>query len=444
MTYITKPINHHPRLETNKLGLTRRDYEGAVSTLCAGCGHDSISAAIVEACFQLSIEAYRVAKLSGIGCSSKAPAYFLNQSHGFNSVHGRMPSVATGANAANRDLTYIGISGDGDSLSIGMGQFAHVIRRNLDMTYIIENNGVYGLTKGQYSASADIGSKKKKGPANQQKPIDPVSMGIALGSTYVARGFSGDKEQLVPLIKGAISHKGFGLLDIISPCVTFNDNPESTKSYSHVRKSQNEVVDADFVPPAEEILTKYKEGEAMPVSLHDGSKIVFRKVDKNYDPTSRAGAYSYLRESQAKQEIITGLLYIDKEADDMHESSGSSSIPLSEISYEELGPGKKELAKIPIFGFLYKRAVIMVDRSSSKSRYGVYGKADEVIEKGYNLCIFPEKNYLDETLLLNLFKQGRLPVDKLIDGKITFDDLNEGFDKLSKGEVVRQILMPNA
>jgi 2-oxoglutarate ferredoxin oxidoreductase subunit beta len=227
-----------------------------------------------------------------------------------------------------------------------MGQFAHVIRRNLNMTYIIENNGVYGLTKGQYSASADVGSKKKKGPANVQKPIDPVSMGIALGSTYVARGFSGDKEQLVPLIKGAISHQGFGLLDIISPCVTFNDNPESTKSYSHVRKTQNEVIDTDFVPPAEEILTEYKQGEAMPVSLHDGSKIVFRKVDKNYDPTSRAGAYSYLRESQAKQEIITGLLYIDKEADDMHESSGSSSVPLSEILYDELGPGEKELANI--------------------------------------------------------------------------------------------------
>ena len=346
MSYISKPKVSHPKSKINSIGLKRRDYEGVVSTLCAGCGHDSITAALIQAVFEMGIEPHRLAKISGIGCSSKTPAYFVSESHGFNSVHGRMPSVATGANAANRDLTYIGVSGDGDSLSIGMGQFTHVIRRNLNMTYIIENNGVYGLTKGQYSASADVGSRKKKGPANMQKPIDPVSMGIALGSTYVARGFSGDKDQLVPLIKGAIAHKGFGLLDIISPCVTFNDNPESTKSYSHVRKSQNEVVDTDFVPPAEEILTKYKEGEAMPVSLHDGSKIVFRKVDKNYDPTSRAAAYSYLRESQAKHEIITGLLYIDKEADDMHESIDSSSQPLSEVPYSELSPGKTELAKI--------------------------------------------------------------------------------------------------
>jgi 2-oxoglutarate ferredoxin oxidoreductase subunit beta len=214
------------------------------------------------------------------------------------------------------------------------------------MTYIIENNGVYGLTKGQYSASADIGSKAKKGPANQQSPIDPVSMGIALGATYVARGFSGDKEQLIPLIKGAIAHKGFGLLDIISPCVTFNDNEESTKSYSHVRKFYHQVIDTDFVPPAEEIKATYKDGEAIPIALHDGSKIVFRKVDKDYDPTDRASAYSFLRESQAKQELITGLLYIDKESDDMHKISGSSEKPLSQISYNELNPGAAKLAKI--------------------------------------------------------------------------------------------------
>ena len=345
MSYF-KPINKHPNLEKNKLGLTRRDYEGGVSTLCAGCGHDSISACIIEACFRLNIEAYKVAKLSGIGCSSKAPAYFLNASHGFNSVHGRMPSVSTGANAANHDLTYVGISGDGDSLSIGMGQFSHAIRRNLNMTYMIENNGVYGLTKGQYSASADVGSKAKKAPVNQQKPIDPVSMGIALGATYVARSFSGDKEQLVPLIKGAIAHKGFGLLDIISPCVTFNDNEESTKSYSHVRKFYHQVVDTDFVPPAEEIKAAYDEGEAMPISLHDGSQIVFRKVDKNYDPTSRAAAYSFLRESKAKQELVTGLLYIDKEADDMHESANTTKQPLSKVPYSQLNPGKKKLNEI--------------------------------------------------------------------------------------------------
>ena len=257
-----------------------------------------------------------------------------------------MPSVSTGANAANHDLTYVGISGDGDSLSIGMGQFSHAIRRNLNMTYIIENNGVYGLTKGQYSASADVGSKAKKAPVNQQKPIDPVSMGIALGATYVARSFSGDKDQLVPLIKGAIAHKGFGLLDIISPCVTFNDNEESTKSYSHVRKFYHQVVDTDFVPPAEEIKAAYDEGEAMPISLHDGSQIVFRKVDKNYDPTSRAAAYSFLRESKAKQELVTGLLYIDKEADDMHESANTTKQPLSKVDYSQLNPGKKKLNEI--------------------------------------------------------------------------------------------------
>jgi 2-oxoglutarate ferredoxin oxidoreductase subunit beta len=346
MSYIGKPEVSHPKSKKNSIGLKRRDYEGVVSTLCAGCGHDSITASIIQAVFELDIEPHRLAKVSGIGCSSKTPAYFVSQSHGFNSVHGRMPSVSTGANAANKDLTFIGVSGDGDSLSIGMGQFAHVIRRNLNMTYIIENNGVYGLTKGQYSASADVGSKTKKGPANQQTPIDPVSAGIALGATFVARSFSGDKEQLVPLIKSAIAHKGFGLLDIISPCVTFNDNEESTKSYSHVRKFYHQVVDTDFVPPAEEIKAAYKDGEAMPIALHDGSKIVFRKVDKDYDPTDRAAAYSFLKESQAKQELITGLLYIDSEIDDMHESSGSSEQPLSEIPYNELNPGAERLAKI--------------------------------------------------------------------------------------------------
>jgi len=224
MSFIAKPRISHPKLPRNKLGLTARDYEGGISTLCAGCGHDSITAAIIQAVFELGIEPHMLGKMSGIGCSSKTPAYFVSQSHGFNAVHGRMASVTTGANAANRDLTYIGVSGDGDSLSIGMGQFAHVIRRNLDMCYIIENNGVYGLTKGQYSASADIGSRAKKAAPNRQMPIDPVSTAIGLGASYIARGFSGDKQQLVPLIKGALMHKGFSLLDIISPCVTFNDN----------------------------------------------------------------------------------------------------------------------------------------------------------------------------------------------------------------------------
>ena len=222
MTYIVKPKNHHPLLEKNKLGLTRRDYEGAVSTLCAGCGHDSVSSAIVEACFQLSIESYKVAKLSGIGCSSKAPAYFLNQSHGFNSVHGRMPSIATGAAMANHELTYLGISGDGDTASIGVGQFVHCARRQLNMTYIVENNGTYGLTKGQFSATNDLESKSKYGDDNLFPSIDLPTMAIQLGASFVARSFSGDREQLVPLLKAALSHKGFSFLDIISPCVTFN------------------------------------------------------------------------------------------------------------------------------------------------------------------------------------------------------------------------------
>ena len=346
MSYIPKPQVTHPKMPKNKLGLTERDYEGTVSTLCAGCGHDSVTAAIIQAVFELGIEPHRLAKMSGIGCSSKTPAYFVSQSHGFNSVHGRMPSVTTGANAANHDLLYIGVSGDGDSLSIGMGQLAHVIRRNLNMCYIIENNGVYGLTKGQYSASADVGSKAKKGAANKQMPIDPVSTAIGLGATYIARSFSGDKQQLVPLIKGALTHKGFALLDVISPCVTFNDHEGSTKSYAHTRQFYHHVIDADFIPPAEEIRAAYDEGEAMPIELHDGSRIVFRKVDRDYDPTSRAAAFSFLRDSVRAGEIITGLLYIDQEAEDMHELSGSVDTPLARIPYAELNPGKDTLAKV--------------------------------------------------------------------------------------------------
>jgi 2-oxoglutarate ferredoxin oxidoreductase subunit beta len=346
MSYIAKPKVSHPGLPKNSLGLSARDYEGSVSTLCAGCGHDSVTAALIQAVFELGIEPHMLAKMSGIGCSSKTPAYFVSQSHGFNSVHGRMPSVTTGANAANRDLVYIGVSGDGDSLSIGMGQFAHIIRRNLNMCYLIENNGVYGLTKGQYSASADVGSLAKKGPANRQMPIDPVSTAIGLGATYIARGFSGDKQQLVPLMKGAIRHKGFSLIDIISPCVTFNDHEGSTKSYSHTRKNFHHVIDADFIPPAKEIVAAYDQGEKMPVELHDGSKIVFRKVNEEYDPTSRAAAFSFLRDSVNAGEIITGLLYINEESEDMHELSGSVDRPLAKIPYDELNPGPEKLADL--------------------------------------------------------------------------------------------------
>src|SRR6188508_2932133 len=238
MTYIAKPKVHHPSLKANAIGLTRRDYEGAITTLCAGCGHDSITDAIIQAFWELSIPPHKVAKLSGIGCSSKTPAYLLREAHGFNSVHGRMPAVATGANAANRELVFVGVSGDGDSLSIGLGQMCHAIRRNVNMLYVLENNGVYGLTKGQFSASADIGSRSKKGEANTQQAIDPVMLALSIGATFVARSFSGDKEQLVPILKAALRHRGFALVDVISPCVTFNDHEGSTKSYRYTRKNQ--------------------------------------------------------------------------------------------------------------------------------------------------------------------------------------------------------------
>jgi 2-oxoglutarate ferredoxin oxidoreductase subunit beta len=346
MSFMKKPAVRHPQLPVNDLGLTVRDYEGGMSTLCAGCGHDSITRAIVEAAFELSIPTHRFAKLSGIGCSSKTPAYFLRDSHGFNSTHGRMPSVATGANSANRDLCYIGVSGDGDSLSIGMGQFAHVIRRNLNMLYLIEDNGVYGLTKGQFSAAADVGSTSKKGVPNLQPPIDPCQTAIALGASFVARGFSGDKEQLVPLIKAGMRHRGFGMIDVISPCVTFNDHVGSTKSYEYTREHYHPAIMADFVPPAEEIKAQYEAGEAMPVELHDGSTIVLRKIEKDYDPTDRANAIANLMENQAREEITTGLLYIDESRPDMHELNNTASTPLIDLSYDTVCPGNDALQKL--------------------------------------------------------------------------------------------------
>ena len=346
MSYIAKPKVTHPGMPKNKLGLTSRDYEGTVSTLCAGCGHDSVTAAIIQAVFELGVEPHMLAKMSGIGCSSKTPAYFVSESHGFNSVHGRMPSVTTGANAANSDLMYIGVSGDGDSLSIGVGQFVHAIRRNVNMCYVIENNGVYGLTKGQFSASADIGSKPKKGEPNNQEPIDPVSTALSLGATYIARSFSGDKEQLVPLLKGALMHRGFALVDIVSPCVTFNDHEGSTKSYAHTREFYHHVIDIDYIPPAEEIKTAYEDGEAMPIEMHDGSTIVLRKVDKDYDLTSRASAFKYLRERFNAGEITTGLLYLDESRAEMHELMGNIDTPLSQLPYDGLHPGSAELKKL--------------------------------------------------------------------------------------------------
>ncbi|HEX7116669.1 MAG TPA: 2-oxoacid:ferredoxin oxidoreductase subunit beta [Steroidobacter sp.] len=346
MTFIPKPKVVHPSLPKNELGLTRRDYEGTMSTLCAGCGHDSITAAIIEAVWGLSIRPEQLVKLSGIGCSSKTTAYFVSGGHGFNSVHGRMPSIATGAISANRSLYYLGVSGDGDTLSIGFGQFAHAIRRNLRMTYIIENNGVYGLTKGQFSASADVGSKAKRGEENLQPPIDPVLQALSLGATFVARSFSGDKQQLVPLIQAALKHKGFALIDVLSPCVTFNDHEGSTKSYQFVREHYDEVVHADFIAPAREITASYAAGETMPVTLHDGSRILLRELDPSYDPTDRAAAFAYLRNKLQQGEFVTGLIYIDESSRDFHEVNRTSSVPLNQLPYEKLSPAAKGLEKI--------------------------------------------------------------------------------------------------
>jgi 2-oxoglutarate ferredoxin oxidoreductase subunit beta len=346
MTYLTKPKLQHPKLPKNELGLTRRDYEGAVSTLCAGCGHDSISAAIIQACFELSIPPHRVAKLSGIGCSSKTPPYFLGASHGFNSVHGRMPSVLTGAALANRDLIYLGVSGDGDSASIGLGQFAHCIRRGVNMTYIVENNGVYGLTKGQFSATADKSSISKKGTTTQDSPIDLVSLAILLGATFVGRGFSGDKTQLVPMIKAAIEHPGTAFIDCISPCVAFGNQRESTKSYDYVRAHNEAVNYLDLIGERDSITADYLPGTVKIIRQHDGSLLHLRKIEDHYDPTDKVAAMSYLQERQAAGEIVTGLLYVDSTEKDLHERYQTVRTPLNHLTEAELCPGSAALKVI--------------------------------------------------------------------------------------------------
>ncbi|MEC7780827.1 MAG: 2-oxoacid:ferredoxin oxidoreductase subunit beta, partial [Pseudomonadota bacterium] len=311
MTFVAKPKVHHPNLPLNELGLTRRDYEGSVSTLCAGCGHDSVSAAIVQACAELSLPPHRFAKVSGIGCSSKTPSYFLNKSHGFNSVHGRMPSVMTGANLANRDLFGIGVSGDGDSASIGLGQFAHIVRRRINMLYLVDNNGTYGLTKGQFSATNDKGSTSKKGAPNLYEPIDLVSMALQIGATFVARSFSGDKGQLVPLIKAALKHKGMAFIDVISPCVAFNNHNGSTKSYEFIREHTQKLVNADLILNHPEVTVDYAEGSREDVSMPDGSTLRLYKVDADYDAHDRVGALNYVQRAQEQGEVVTGLLYVD-------------------------------------------------------------------------------------------------------------------------------------
>jgi 2-oxoglutarate ferredoxin oxidoreductase subunit beta len=320
VTYITKPKLHHPSLPKNTVGFTRRDYEGRISTLCAGCGHDSISASIVQACFELAIEPHRVAKLSGIGCSSKAPTYFLGASHGFNTVHGRMPSVLTGAYLANRELIYLGVSGDGDSASIGLGQFAHVMRRGVNMVYIVMNNGVYGLTKGQFSATADKGSVAKKGAV--------------------------DKHQLVPLIKAAISHPGAAILDVISPCVAFNNHKGSTRSYDYVREHNEAVNRLDFITGQAPITAEYEPGTTVEVKQPNGTTLRLAKIAPDYDPSDKAGALSYIQEKDRIGEVATGLLYLDSDPHDLHGNLHTVEAPLNTLDEDVLCPGSDVLDRI--------------------------------------------------------------------------------------------------
>jgi 2-oxoglutarate ferredoxin oxidoreductase subunit beta len=346
MTYVVKPKFHHPELPKNALGYTHRDYEGSISTLCAGCGHDSISASIIEACFELSIAPHRVAKLSGIGCSSKTPTYFLGNSHGFNSVHGRMPSVLTGANLANRELIYLGVSGDGDSASIGFGQFAHAIRRGVNMVYIVENNGVYGLTKGQFSATADRGSKSKRGATNNDNAIDLVAIALQVGATFVARSFSGDKAQLTPLIKAAIEHQGAAFIDVISPCVAFNNHAGSTKSFDYVREHNEAVNFLDFMTGRAPIHVDYAPGTVELVEQHDGTTLALRKLNSEYDVHDRLAAMSFQQHHAAKGQIVTGLLYVEQDSTDLHGHLNTVDAPLNTLGDKELCPGSAALDKI--------------------------------------------------------------------------------------------------
>ena len=349
MSSINKPVVTHPSARTNAIGLKLRDYEGGMSTLCAGCGHDSVTAALIQAAWELAIPPEMAAKMSGIGCSAKTTAYFMKQSHGFNSVHGRMPSVTTGAAVANRKLVSIGVSGDGDSLSIGLGQMCHAIRRNINMLYVLDNNGVYGLTKGQFSASADVGSKSKKGEANQQAPIDPVLLALSLGATFVARSFSGDKRQLVPILKAGITHRGLALVDVISPCVTFNDHEGSTKSYAYTRTHEREAVAADFVPLKHEITVAQQngDGKVIEVPMHDGTSVRLRPTTDDYDPTDRTSAYAHVRACQARGEIATGLLFMDEQSgQELCDGLELPEEPLYDLPYETLCPGGAALGGI--------------------------------------------------------------------------------------------------
>jgi 2-oxoglutarate/2-oxoacid ferredoxin oxidoreductase subunit beta len=332
--------------KTNRIGLTQADYKGGKTTLCAGCGHNAISERILEAMFELGIAPERVAKLSGIGCSSKTPAYFMNRAHAFNAVHGRMPSVATGALLANSTLVGLGVSGDGDTASIGIGQFVHLVRRNLPLVYIIEDNGVYGLTKGQFSATADAGSTSKSGVVNELPAIDTCLLAIQLGATFVGRSFSGDKKQLSAMLKAAVAHRGTAVLDVISPCVTFNDHDGSTKSYAYMKDHDEPLHEVSFVPAYEEIAVEYDPGTTVEVRMHDGSRLQLRKLEEGYDPRNKLGSVTRLMQSHAQQEVLTGVLYVDTEAPNFHDLLGLPAAPLATLPPDQVRPPKRVLDEV--------------------------------------------------------------------------------------------------
>ena len=330
----------------NIIGLPRDVYKGLPTTLCAGCGHNSITNNLIKALFEFGVEPHLLAKMSGIGCSSKTPAYFVEHAHGFNGLHGRMPSAATGAKLANRELLVLGISGDGDTASIGLGQFCHMIRRNVDITYLVENNGVYGLTKGQFSATADVGSTSKGGVANELATIDVCGLAIELGATFVARSFSGDGKQLVPLLQAAFAHRGTSLIDIVSPCVTFNDHAGSTKSYAYVKDHELLLNAPDFIRGSEDIVVDYEPGTVQDIELEDGSHVVLRKVERNYDATDPGVAMAMLRSARAQNELMTGLLYVNTGATDLCTREELVAEPLRDLAEAELRIGRREWDEI--------------------------------------------------------------------------------------------------
>src|SRR2546426_563219 len=342
----TTSVPSAPPKKVNRIGLDITPYKGNKSTLCAGCGHNAISERIIEACYELGIEPHRVAKLSGIGCSSQSPAYFLGAAYGLNAVHGRMPSVATGAMLANRHLIAVGVSGGGDTASIRVGQFVPLMRRNLPIIYIIEDNGCYGLTKGQFSATADLGSKLKTGVVNDLPPIDTCALAVELGATFVARSFSGDKKQLLSLLKAALAHRGTVMLDVISPCVTFNDHDGSTKSYAYVKDHDDPVEEVSFVPYFEDIAVDYEPGTTQEVTMHDGSKLYLKKLEEAYDPTDKIAALRRLHETARRGEFATGMIYIEPDRDDFLEQLNLIDEPLATLPLEKLRPGKEALEEI--------------------------------------------------------------------------------------------------